>query len=169
MRSNSSIMSSTSLKSLPQRDSISTPTRVNERNGVWRLFLPAAVSGPVALVDLDPGTAAAFRRSYPGAITVSSDPATLRGLPGGVAWDGRNWPLQPGVVALLVVDERRADRGALRGALREGGRRAAIVPARRHHGIVPYPRADAIERLLRPGWSASSGAPGQRLRQGPRA
>jgi len=119
----------------------------------------------VALVDLDPGTAAAFRRSYPRAITVSSDPATLQGVPGGVAWDGRNWPLQPGGVALLVVDERRADRGALRGALREGGRRAAIVPARRHHGIVPYPRADAIERLLRPGWPVSSDAPGQRLRQ----
>ena len=119
----------------------------------------------MALVNLDSGTAAAFRRSYPAAITVSSDPATLHGVPGGVAWDGRNWPLQPGVLALLVVDERRADPGALSGALRQGGCRAAIVPARRAHGIVPYPRADAIERLLRPGWPVSTDAPGQRLRQ----
>src|SRR6202011_2002155 len=154
-----------SLKSLPQRDSTSTPTRVNERNGVWRLFLPAAVSGPVALVNLDTGMAAAFRRSYPAAITVSSDPSALHGVPRGVVWDGRHWPLQPGVLALLVVDERRADPGALSGALRPGGRRAAIVPARRRHGIVPYPRADAIERLLRPGWPVSSDAPGQQLRQ----
>src|ERR1700731_616022 len=165
MRSNSSIMSSTSLKSLPHRDSTTTTTRVNERNGAWRLFLPADVSGPVALVDLDAGTAAAFRRSYPAAITVSSDPSALHGVPRGVVWDGRQWPLQPGVLALLVVDERRADPGALTEALRPGGRRAAIVPARSRHGIVPYPRADAIERLLRPGWPVSSDAPGQRLRQ----
>jgi hypothetical protein len=64
-----------------------------------------------------------------------------------------------------VVDERRADPGALSAALRQGGRRAAIVPARRRHGIVPYPRADAIERLLCPGWPVSSDAPGQQLRQ----
>jgi hypothetical protein len=119
----------------------------------------------VALVDLDAGTAAAFRRSFPAAITVSSDPSALHGVPLGVVWDGRHWPLQPGVLALLVVDERRADPGALSGVLRPGGRRAAIVPARRPHGIVPYPRADAIERLLRPGWPVSSDAPGQQLRQ----
>ncbi len=139
--------------------------RPSERNGSWRLLLPVAVSGPVALVDLEPGTAAAFRRSYPSAITVSADRAALVGVARGVCWDGRHWPLHDGALALLVADERRADPTALAAALRSGGRRAAIVPARRRHGTVPYPRADAVERLLRKGWPASTNAPGQWLRQ----
>src|ERR1700694_1548257 len=97
--------------------------------------------------------------------TANPAPASLQGVPRAVAWDGRNWPLQLGVLALLVVDERRADPGALSGALRQGGCRAAIVPARRAHGIAPYPLAHATERLLGPGWPVSTDAPGQRFRQ----
>jgi hypothetical protein len=137
----------------------------SERNGSWRLLLPATVSGPVALVDLEPGTAEAFRRSYPAAITVSTDLGALVGVARGVCWDGRHWPLPDGALAMLVADERRADPAALATALRAGGCRAAIVPARRRHGAVPYPRADAVERLLRKGWPASTDAPGQWLRQ----
>ena len=142
-----------------------SPHPASERNGTWRLLLPATVSGPAALVDLEPGTAAAFRRSYPWAITVSSNPAALMGVARGVYWDGQHWPLQNGALALLVVDERHADRTALTAALRPGGRRAAIVPARRRYGTVPYPRAEAVERLLRKGWPRSTDAPGQWLRQ----
>jgi hypothetical protein len=142
-----------------------SPRPPSERNGTWRLLLPAGVSGPAALVDLEPGTAAAFRRSYPSAITVSSDRAALMGVARGVWWDGRHWPLPDGALALLVADERRADPAALAAALRPGGRRAAIVAARRRHDTVPYPRADAVERLLRKGWPASTDAPGQRLRE----
>jgi hypothetical protein len=141
------------------------PLPPSERNGSWRLLLPAEVAGPVALVNLDAGTAAAFRRSYPSAVTVSTDRAALMGVAGGVCWDGRHWPLQDGSLALLVADERRADLTALAAALRPGGRRAAIVPARRRHGTVLYPRAEAVERLLRKGWPASTDAPGRWLRE----
>jgi aminoglycoside phosphotransferase (APT) family kinase protein len=142
-----------------------SPRHPSERNGSWRVFLPAAMSGLVALVDLEPGTAAAFRRSYPSAITVSADRAALVGVARGMCWDGRHWPLPDGALALLVADERRADPTALAAALRPGGRRAAIVPARRRHDTVPYPRADSVERLLRKGWPASTDAPGQWIRQ----
>jgi hypothetical protein len=136
-----------------------------ERNGGWRLLLPASVSGTVALVDLKPGAAAAFRRAFPTAITVGSDPEALAGVDRAVVWDGRHWPLEPGAVDLLVVDERRADPAALVGAVRRGGGRAAIVPARRAHTAVPYPRADALERLFRHGWPPSTETPGPRMRQ----
>lgn len=142
-----------------------SPHPPSERNGSWRLLLPAEVSGPVALVDLEPGTAAAFRRSYPSAITVSTDRAALEGVARGVCWDGRHWPLSDGSLALLVADERRTNATALAAALRPGGRRAAIVPARRRHGTVPYPQADAVERLLRKGWPASTDAPGRWVRE----
>lgn len=138
---------------------------LDERNGGWRLFLPATVSGTVALVDLERGTAAALRRAYPTAITVSSDPENLVGVAHAMDWDGRHWPLAPGSVDLLVVDERRADAAALVDAVRRGGGRAAIVPARRPHTMVPYPRADALERLLRPGWPSSTEATGARMRE----
>ncbi|MBJ7608050.1 MAG: phosphotransferase [Candidatus Dormibacteraeota bacterium] len=137
----------------------------NERNGAWRILLPSAVSGAVALVDLDPGTAAAFRRSYPQAITVSVDFAALKGVANGASWDGRHWPLADGTLALLVADERRTDPGALAGALAPGGIRAAIVPAHRRHGVVPYPHPEALERILSPSWPATTRAPGQWLRQ----
>jgi hypothetical protein len=123
------------------------------------------VSGTVALVDLDPGTAAAFRRSYPEAITVSTDQSALEGVANAAHWDGRHWPLAEGTLALLVADERRVDPGALATALGPGGIRAAIVSARRRHRIVPYPHPEALERILSPAWPASTHAPGPWLRQ----
>jgi len=141
------------------------PELHDERNGGWRLLLPATVSGTVALVDLERGTAAAFRRAFPAAITVSSDPDALAGVARAMGWDGRHWPLPAGAVDLLVVDERRANPAALVAAVRPGGGRAAIVPARRRHTTVPYPRADALERLLRPGWPPSTETPWPRIQQ----
>ena len=70
----------------------------NERNGTWRILLPARVAGPVALVDLDVGTAAAFRRSYPTAITVSTDRWALVGVDRGIWWDGVHLPFPDGVL-----------------------------------------------------------------------
>jgi hypothetical protein len=140
-------------------------TPLGEGNGGWRLLLPATVSGTVALVDLEPGTAAALRRAFPAAITVSSDPNLIVGVAHALGWDGRQWPLRAGAVDLLVVDERRANPAALVAAVRKGGGRAAIVPARRPHTIVPYPRAEALERLVRHGWPSSTNAPGPRFRE----
>lgn len=142
-----------------------SPGADNERNGAWRLLLPPTIDGRVALVDLDPGIAAAFRRSYPQAITVSSDPAALVGVDNGTLWDGHRWPLADGAVALLVVDERRADPAALATALAAGGIRASIVPARRGHGIVPYPHPEALESLLSPRWPPSTRAPRRWVRE----
>ena len=135
------------------------PGAANERNGAWRILLPSVIDGPVALVDLLPGTAAAFRRSYPGAITVSSDETALVDVSNGRLWDGRHWPLPERSVALLVADERRLDPVALATALRPGGIRASIVPARRSRGLVPYPTPEDLERILRPEWPPSTRAP----------
>ena len=148
-----------------QASPVEPASALTERNGAWRLLLPGDVDGVVALVDLDADTATGFRRSYPDAVTVSSDEAALAGAPNARWWDGKNWPLAAGTVALLVADERRADAAALVGALGPDGIRAAIVPASRRHDLVPYPSPDALERIVRRGWPATTGALRQRVRE----
>ncbi len=70
-----------------------------------------------------------------------------------VGWDGRNLPVRPGSVALLIVDTRYADPEVLRPALAPGGT-LAVLGADGEHVVYPDlepPGEHLAARLADPG------------------
>ncbi len=121
----------------------------------WRVLLPEAVDGPVAVADFDPVPTADLLLNYPDAVILSRREVTGDGLRR-VVWDGTRCPLRPASVALLVVDDRRGGAGCLAGCVRRGGSTAAVVPSRRPHDFVLYPSPEELEWITAPGWPVMS-------------
>lgn len=123
----------------------------HERNATWRILLPADPGGAVALVDLEPGMIAGFRRSYPDAVVVT------RQLSGtdhhrAVLWDGTHLPLDQSALGLVVYDQRAGGR-TLGGP--PAPARAVIVSSRRRYDVALYPHPDHLQSLVWP-WSPTT-------------
>jgi hypothetical protein len=131
------------------------PPAPREQNAAWRILLPADPPGPVALIDLDAGTATGLARAYPGAVVLTR--RITGGAPGRqVLWDGRRLPVDASALGLAVADERSLERGALSGL--RPGRQAAVVASRSPHDVALYPRPEALETLVWPRSPSASGS-----------
>lgn len=119
----------------------------------WRFLLPRRLDGPVVLANLDQVTTLNLLHSYPSAIVLGRSPGRIPALPRTLLWDGRNCPLRPGSIAMLVCDDRDgicAD--ALAPALAHDGQQVAIVRSARPYSFALFPTPEQLRAVIGRGW-----------------
>jgi Phosphotransferase enzyme family len=120
---------------------------------VWRFLLPREVAGPVVLANLDPVMSQNLVRSYPAALVLGRSAADLDGFARAAIWDGRNSPLTPGTIALLVCDDRDGTCvQALAPALARDGVQVAIVRSAQPHRFALFPTPEQLRAVIGSGW-----------------
>jgi hypothetical protein len=119
----------------------------------WRFLLPRRVDGPVVLANLDPVTTLNLLHSYPSAIVLGRSPRDIPAAAHALLWDGRNCPLRPASIALVVCDDREGLAArALAAALAHDGQRAAIVRSSRPYSFALFPTPEQLRAVIGRGW-----------------
>jgi phosphotransferase family enzyme len=119
----------------------------------WRFLLPRRVDGQVVLANLDPVTTLNLLRSYPSAIVLGLTPRDIASQPTALIWDGRNSPLRPASIALVVCDDRDAICAeALAPSLAPGAQQVAIVSSARPYSFALFPTPEQLRCVIGRGW-----------------
>lgn len=121
--------------------------------GAWRLLLPRMVAGPVVLANLDPVTTEDLLRSFPDAVVLWQASSELPRSTRTAIWDGRESPLAPGSIELIVCDDRDGVcAAALAPALRRDGQQVAIVPSSKPYRFALFPTPEHLRAVIGRGW-----------------